>query len=223
MADTALQRKNMVESQVRPSDVTDRRIIAAMLEIPREEFVPDAMRPLAYMDGDVTMAASQPGRPPRALMAPRVFAKLLDLAQLERGDVVLDVGTGSGYSSAVIGKLVETVVALEVNAELAKRAAAALTALTLDNIAVVQGDLAKGWASAGPYAAILIEGAISVAPDALLAQLKDGGRLVAIVKDGSTSKAVVWQRRADRCDRREEFDAAAPVIPGFERAKVFSL
>lgn len=223
MADTALQRKNMVESQVRPSDVTDRRIIAAMLEIPREEFVPGPLRSIAYMDSDVSLAALAPGRVPRALMAPRVFSKLIALAEIGAKDVVLDVGTGSGYSAAIIAKLVETVVALESDPELVKRANASLSALSFDNTAVVQGDLAKGWPSAGPYAAIIMEGAIEVVPHELLTQLKDGGRLVAVVNDGRTSKAVVWLRIGDDFDRRDAFDAAAPALPGFAKAKTFSL
>ena len=223
MADIALQRKNMVESQARPSDVTDRRILAAMREVPREEFVPDDRRSLAYMDGDVRLTAAAPGKPARFLMAPRIFAKLIDLAQAGPSDVVLDVGTGSGYSAAVLGKLVETVVALETDAGLAAKAVTALAALALDNVGVVQGDLAKGWPAAGPYAAIIVEGAIAVVPDGLLAQLADGGRLVAVLTEGASSSAMVWQRRGAAFDRRAAFDATAPRLPGFDRPTVFSL
>ena len=223
MTDFALQRRNMVESQVRTSDVTDRRIIAAMLEVPREEFVPEALRQLAYMDGDIALGPARTGRPRRSLLAPRVLAKLLDLANLERGDLVLDVGTGSGYSAAVIAKLVETVVALEADADLAAKAGQLLAGLALDNVAVVNGDYPRGWPAAGPYAAIVVEGAVSVVPDDLLAQLEDGGRLVAVFQDGATSKAVVWQRLGCSIGRRDAFDAAAPRLPGFERAAVFSL
>ncbi len=223
MTDFALQRRNMVESQVRPSDVTDRRIIAAMLDVPREEFAPEERRQLAYMDGDVTIAAAQPGRPPRSMMSPRVFAKLLDLAEFEPSDVVLDIGTGSGYSAAVIGKLVDKVVGLECDAGLAAKATKSLASLSIANVAVVQGELGKGWPAAAPFAAIVCEGSVSTIPYELLPQLKDGGRLVAVLNEGAGSRAVVWRRLGDSFDRREVFDAAAPPLPGFERVRVFSL
>lgn len=188
MIDAALQRKNMVESQVRPSDVTDRRVIRAMLETPREEFVPGGMKALAYMDTEIGLDGTQSGR---AMMAPRVFSKLVQLANLDKGDVVLDVGAGSGYSSAVIAKIAETVVALEADAGLADAAAAAVQKLGLDNIAVVKGALNAGYASEGPYDAIILEGMVPKVPQALLEQLKDGARLVAVVGEGPLGKAVV--------------------------------
>lgn len=223
MADLALQRKNMVESQVRPSDVTDRRIVSAMLTVPREAFVPEVKRQLAYMDGDIALTAAPPGQAPRALLAPRVFAKLIDAARIGAGDTVLDVGTGCGYSAAIISRLASSVVALERDAVLATFAAAALASQSIERASVVQGDLASGWAQAAPYDVIVVEGAMSVEPVSLLAQLKEGGRLAGIVKDGKTSRAVVWQRRGASCDAREVFAAAANVLPGFERQQVFSL
>jgi protein-L-isoaspartate(D-aspartate) O-methyltransferase len=223
MADTSAQRKNMVESQVRTGDVTDRRLIAAMLAIPREAFLPEVMRPLAYMDGEVLLAAAAPGSRPRALLAPRVFAKLAELANIGPRDVVLDVGAGCGYSAAVLGRLAETVVALESDAALAARAAETLSALSIDNVAIVQGPFNAGWTAAGPYAAIVVEGAIEVLPQALVDQVRDGGRLVAIIGEGGVSRAAVWQRHGGRVDRRTAFDAAASPLPGFERIAEFTL
>jgi protein-L-isoaspartate(D-aspartate) O-methyltransferase len=216
MIDAALQRKNMVESQVRPSDVTDRRITRAMLAIPREQFVPPHMRSLAYIDNEVSLTSG------RALMAPRTFAKLVQLAELAETDLVLDVGCATGYSAAVLASLAQTVVALECNPELAAAATRTLTSLQCDNVAVVIGDLADGYAKEGPYDAIVVEGAVSSIPAALLQQLKDGGRLVAILADGGVSQAARWRRLGQACDRVAAFDAAAPLLPGFKRADGFA-
>jgi len=223
MADFAQQRRNMVESQLRTNDVTDRRVLAAMLEIPREAFLPTSLRPLAYMDGDIRLPVSAPALPARYILAPRTFARLIDLARIERGDVVLDVGSASGYSAAVLGKLAETVVALESDAELVASSAKAFGDLSADNVAVVQGPLQQGWPSAGPYAAIVLEGSVAEVPDRLLSDLKDGGRLVAVQTDGAVSRAVVYTRSADAFDRRVAFDVAAPALPGFQKAPAFSL
>lgn len=225
MIDFAVQRKNMVESQVRPSDVTDRRIIRAMLEVPREAFVPPQLKSLACMDDAVAVegADGAHGRRPRAMMAPRVLAKLLQLASLEATDVVLTVGCANGYASAVISRIVQTVVALESDAALAAAASQTLGALSADNVAVVTGPLAGGYASEGPYDAIVLEGAVPDVPRALLDQLKDGGRLVAVVNQGPVGKAVLWRRLGATFDSRADFDASAPPLPGFERAPQFAL
>ena len=221
MVDAAVQRKNMVESQVRPSDVTDRRILRAMLDIPRETFVPEDLRSLAYMDTDVRLQAAEPGKAVRAMLAPRVLARLLNLAALEEGDVVLDVGTGSGYSAAVLARIVRTVVALESDPGLAATAGKLLGAAP--NVSVVTGGLAAGWPGSGPYDAIILEGAVSELPQALREQLRDGGRLVAVVGDNSQHKATLWRRLGSNFDQRAAFDAAAPRLPGFERKPAFSL
>ena len=221
MVDAALQRKNMVESQVRPSDVTDRRILRAMLDIPRETFVPEDLRSLAYMDTDVRLLAAAPGKAARAMLAPRVFARLLNLAALEEGDVVLDVGTGSGYSAAVLARIVRTVVALESDPGLAATAGKLLGAVP--NVSVVTGGLAAGWPGSGPYDAIILEGAVSEVPQALCDQLRDGGRLVAVVGDNSQPRATLWQRLGSNFDQRAAFDAGASRLPGFGRKPAFSL
>ena len=225
--DFATQRTNMVESQVRPSDITDRRIIRAMAEIPRELFVPQALRDVAYMDADVPLsAAGSVAAAGRALIATRTFAKLVQLAEIEADDVVLDVGAATGYSVAVLAKLARAVIALESDDRLAREARRNLAALKLDNVSVVTSDLPGGHPQDGPYDAILVEGAVAEVPRALLQQLKDGGRLVAIrlstPAQGSLGKAVVWRRHDGTVGENSAFDAAAPELPGFEKAMEFA-
>jgi protein-L-isoaspartate(D-aspartate) O-methyltransferase len=217
----------MVESQVRPSDITDRRIIRAMAEIPRELFVPQALQDVAYMDADVPLSsAGSAAGAGRALIAPRIFAKLVQLAEIEADDVVLDVGAATGYSAAVLAKLARAVLALESDDRLAREARRVLAGLKLDNVSVVTSDLPGGHPQDGPYDAILIEGAVAEVPRALLEQLKDGGRLVAIrlsiPAQGSLGKAVVWRRHDGTLGETSAFDAAAPVLTGFEKAMEFA-
>ena len=226
--DFETQRRNMVESQVRPSDVTDRRIIAAMSKIAREDFVPDSMRPLAYMDTDVRAGEARPADQGRALMAPRVLAKLLQLARIEDGDFVLVAGAATGYSTAVIAQLGASVVALECDPGLAERARSLHGPAAGHQVTVVLGELAGGYPEEAPYDAIVVDGAVPDVPRVLLEQLKDGGRLVAVVaRDPSQSrslgKAVVWTRNAGSFAETTAFDAAAPLLPGFERVTAFAL
>lgn len=220
MVDVALQRKNMVESQVRPSDVTDRRVINAMLNVPREAFVPTALKPVAYMDEALVLVKAEAGSPARGMMAPRSLARLLQLAEISAGDVVLMVGAGSGYASAVVARLAQTVVALESDASLAEQATRTLESLGHDNAVVVTGDLDVGYPSEGPYDVIVVEGAVEEMPGALLDQLKDGGRLAA-VEAGTPAHAVVWRRAGRSFDRRVAFESAAPALPGFRRKRAF--
>ena len=220
MADVALQRKNMVESQVRPNDVTDRRIINAMLNVPREAFLPTALKPIAYIDETLPLVKAADGAPARGLMAPRVFAKLIQLAEVSESDIVLDVGGLTGYSAAVIARLAQTVVVLESDPALAETATKALEDLGVDNAAVVAGDLEVGYPSEGPYDAIIVEGTIDAMPPGLLDQLKDGGRLVAI-ESGIPSEGVIWRRMGRTFDRRIAFEAAAPIVPGFQKNREF--
>jgi len=223
--DAAVQRTNMVDSQIRPSDVTDRRIIGAMLEIPREQFVPASWRSLAYIDDEVPLTTPVMGgaqRQVRTLMPPRDFARLVQLAEISPGDVVLDVGCGTGYSAAVLGRLAETVVALETDPELAEIAGKLLSETSYDNVATVTGDLAAGYPDEGPYDAIVIEGLVEEVPFSLLDQLKDGGRLVAICKAGPLSRAVLWRRLGATLDERDAFEATAAPLPGFSKPKEFT-
>ncbi|MEL7047633.1 MAG: protein-L-isoaspartate O-methyltransferase [Pseudomonadota bacterium] len=223
MVDISLQRKNMVESQVRPNDITDRRIIRAMAKLPRELFLPQAVRPIAYMDEDIPLSSSNATGSVRALMAPRSFAKLVQLADISETDIILDVGTATGYSAAVLANLCETVVALEADNGLAVDATKLLEELAIDNVVVVEGELEAGFPDEGPFDAIVIEGTISQLPEALLDQLKDGGRLVAVVDSGPVSHATIWRRIGANFDSRVAFDVGAPPLPGFEKPQAFTL
>ncbi len=155
------------------------------------------------------------------LLAPRTFAKLAEMAELEPTDSVLIVGAAGGYSAAVIAKIVRSVVALEQDAELADLAAARLAPLTASGVSVVRGPLAAGAADKGPFDAIIVEGAVSDVPEALLDQLKAGGRLVAILATNANVKATLWRRIATGFDRSSGFDATAPLLPGFEVPRGF--
>ncbi|MFZ4808488.1 MAG: protein-L-isoaspartate O-methyltransferase family protein [Hyphomicrobiaceae bacterium] len=220
--DYALQRKNMVESQVRPSDVTDRRIIRAMLEVPRELFLPDARKPVAYIDENLPLDAR--GRlSARWLMAPRTLAKLIQSLELGDRDVVLDIGGGSGYSAAVLGRIAQTVVAVESDEACLAAAGKALAAAGIDNVALVTGDLTRGFASEGPYDAILVGGAVSDVPAEILDQLKDGGRLACVVAGGDVGCATLWRRIGGRFDQRALFEVGLPMLAGFERQPSFVL
>ena len=205
----------MVDSQVRPHDVTDLRIIAALLAVPRELFFPPAQRALAYLDAEMPVAAT------RSLLKPMVFAKLVQAAEIAESDRVLDVGCASGYSSAVLGKLAGSAVALEQDAALARTAGETLAALGIANVSVATGALTAGWPQGAPYDAILIEGAVEVVPDALTAQLKDGGRLVAVVGRVPMGKATLYRKVGGYVTAVPLFDAAAPLLPGFAKPAAF--
>ncbi|MEM7746985.1 MAG: protein-L-isoaspartate O-methyltransferase [Pseudomonadota bacterium] len=214
MVDTATQRLNMIESQVRPSDVVDRRIPIAMRAIPRERFVPPEIQAIAYMDTDLQIGSGSES--PRVLLAPRVLAKMIQHLELESTDIVLVIGCTTGYSTAVLSQIAQTVVGLEQDIDLVKASTSNLERVEADNTAIVQGDLTEGHASEGPYDAILLNGAIAdELPMAILDQLKDGGRLVAIVGDQMHGRCMQWRRIGETFDSRWLFDAAAPVLPGF--------
>lgn len=220
MTDYAMQRLNMVESQLRPSDITDRRILRAMAEIKRESFLPSQLRTLAYMDDDVRLPVKGV---PRTMMAPRVLALLIQLARIEPGERVLEIGCGSGYATAVLGRLAGQVTAIESNAELAQLATAALATEGVSNAKVHLADLTQGYAADAPYDAILLNGALVEPPAGLLDQLRDGGRLVAVELRDGFGRAVVWMRHGMSYDRRTAFDARSSVLPGFEPQPAFSL
>lgn len=220
MADRALQRKNMVESQVRPSDVTDRRITSAMQDIARETFVPSGLADLAYMDDALTVA------PGRSLMAPRTLARLLQLAAIEPSDKVLIIGGLLGYSAAVVARLASSVVSLESEQGHADAAKAALAAVGAKNATVAVGPLAAGWAAMAPYHHIIIEGAFELLPECLFDQLASGGQLIGIELSGGVGRAVVMQKVGakghETVSRRAAFDATAACLTGFARPKAFT-
>ena len=219
MTDSGLQRLNMVESQVRPSDVTDRRIIKAMLDVPREAFVPAALASIAYMEEPVPVTGETNNRveAARHLLAPRTFAKLVQLAQIDDDSVVLDVGCATGYSTAVLAKIAARVVAVESDKLLADMAAQTLKTLGLGNASVTVGPLGGGAPDERPYDVIILNGSVPAVPDALLDQLKEGGRLVAVIADGALSRAHITLRSRETFDSRPAFEAAAARLPGFDK------
>jgi protein-L-isoaspartate(D-aspartate) O-methyltransferase len=218
MADYAVQRSNMVESQVRTADVTDRRILRAMLEVPREAFAPGAAEPMAYADAHLPVSD---GATQRFLLAPRTLAKLIQLLEIDAGDAVLDVGCASGYSTAILARLAGRVVGVEPDPQLAARARETLSAQRIDNAVVLAGSVVGGAPDEGPFDAILINGSMARRPEELFDQMKDGGRLAAILADGPVGKATVWHRRGAVIDGRPAFDAGAPALAAFDKAAGF--
>lgn len=214
MTDFDVARRHMVDGQVRTADVTDLRIISAMLEVPRERFLPRTSASLAYLDLDVPVGGS------RRLLKPMVLAKLIQAAEINGSDRVLDAGCATGYTAAVLARIAGQVVALEQDAGLAKAANEALA--PLPNVTVASGSLADGWPQGSPYDAIVLEGATEIAPDALCRQLKDGGRLVCVLGSGPGSKAMLYRRSGSDVGGRSIFDATAALLPGFAKAPVFA-
>jgi protein-L-isoaspartate(D-aspartate) O-methyltransferase len=212
MFDSATARRMMVDGQVRTADVHDPDLIAAMLAVPREHFVPPHLAEQAYVDGDLEIAKG------RSLLKPMVLAKLLQAVRLQGDEHVLDVGCGLGYSSAILARLAGSVVALEENAEFARQAKQALTA---DSVTVVTGSLAAGWPDAAPYDFILLDGATEITPEALGRQLKPSGRLACILGRPPAAKAMIFRPVEGHLAGRPIFDAAAALLPGFAAPPAF--
>jgi protein-L-isoaspartate(D-aspartate) O-methyltransferase len=210
MSDFAAARLHMVQNQLQPNKLTDDRVAAAMAEVPRERFVPETVAGVAYLDEDLEIA------PGRYLMEPMVLARMLQAIEAGPGDLALDVGCGTGYSTVVLAKLVGTVVGLESDEELAARADDILADLSVDNAVVVVGELAAGRADQGPYNLILLGGSTPRIPEGLKDQLDEGGRLVGVVKRAGVGRATMITRRGDDFHDEELFDAMAPPLPGFE-------
>jgi protein-L-isoaspartate(D-aspartate) O-methyltransferase len=212
MMDYAAARLNMVESQVRPNRVTDPRIVLGMLELPREKFLPEALRGVAYVDEDLHIGNG------RYLTEPMVLARLLQAAAIEPGDTVLEIGTATGYGAAVLSRLAGKVVALETDALLARKARTILGELGVKNVTVVEGALAQGWAKDAPYNAIVFSGGTEYVPQAVIDQLAEGGRLLAVVAPpGEAGRATLTSRIGGAASTRAIFDAASPTLPGLRR------
>jgi protein-L-isoaspartate(D-aspartate) O-methyltransferase len=216
MPDYAAARRNMVDSQLRTNRVIDEAVLAAMGEIPRELFVPQALRGVSYVDDDLPLLGG------RHLMEPLLLARLLQEATIRPGDIVLDIGCATGYSSAVASRLAATVIALESDADLAASAGKILSSLQADNVVVVRGELKAGYARQAPYDVILVEGAVPEIPAALTAQLAEGGRLCTVLAPrGQTGRAVYALKSGGVVSHRDVCDAATPPLPGFEPAPSF--
>ena len=220
MTDYAALRKNMVESQVRTNDVTDRRVLRAMLDLPREDFVPQAMKALAYSDEDLPLAK---GLGARRLPAPVSVARLIQLADVNATDKVLEVGSGTGYGTAILATLAASVTGVESDESLVAAARKSLADAGHGSVAVKSGPLAEGVAGNGPYDVIIVAGAIPEVPAALRQQVKDGGRLVAVIADGRLGRATVFTKRGESFSGRKVFDAVLPPLPGFEKKREFAL
>lgn len=217
MPDFAARRTTMVDTQVRPSDVTKLPIIESMLAIPRERFVPGSLQEAAYVGENLELAAG------RVLLEPRTLAKMLDALDIHPGDMVLDIAPATGYSSAVIARLAEAVIAVEPDASLADEAEAALESVGATNVVVERGPAAEGAPAHGPYDAMIVQGAVQDFPPALADQLKDGGRVVALFMVGALGVVRIGVKAAGTIHWRDSFNAGAPVLDGFSAPAVFAL
>jgi protein-L-isoaspartate(D-aspartate) O-methyltransferase len=221
MSDFKLERINMVESQIRPNAVTNPDLLKALQETPRELFVPPSLRSLAYMDGVLRVENAREHRPARHLLSPMIFAKLAQLADIRAGDRILDIGGATGYSTAILARLSASIVALENDAGLTAVAKEALASVGIRNVSFVMGPLEAGAPENAPYDVIFLNGRVGHLPEALLAQLNEGGRLVTIMGSEMAAKAKLVSKIDSRIQQRTAFDAGAPILPGFEPKSAF--
>ncbi|MBT8152632.1 protein-L-isoaspartate O-methyltransferase [Epibacterium ulvae] len=217
MTDFAERRRMMVDTQVRPSDVTKYPIIEAMLAVPREQFVPNAQAEGAYADQNVPLGNG------RVMVEARTLAKTLDALDINNDEMVLDLACGLGYSTAVVARMAQMVIGVEEDTSMASEAASLLSDVGADNAIVHEGPLADGAAEHGPYDVILVQEAVETLPDDLLAQLKDGGRIAALIMTGALGEVKIGYKANGAISWRFAFNATAPVLPGFEAAKEFAL
>lgn len=218
MSGFSTARQKMVDGQVRTNDVTDRRILDAMLTVPREAFVPASRQALAYLDLDLDVSE---GGAKRFLIKPQLIGKLLQAAEISEGDNVLVVGCATGYLAALSAKLARQVTATESDSALAAKAKDTFAAIGLSNVTCKVAACAEGDPAGAPYDVIILNGATEVTPDGLFGQLKEGGRLVGVSAESRPSRAMIVTRSHGEFGYRPLFDAAAPVLPGLERAAAF--
>ena len=219
MSDFSTARQKMVDGQVRPSDVTDIRIIDSMLAIPREAFVPEAQRSLAYLDLDIDVSGGGPAK--RFLLRPAVTAKLLQAAEIKETDEVLVAGCASGYVAALAARLARRVTATECDSSLATKAKAAFDALALRNVTVKTAPVAEGDSANAPFDVIFLNGATEIVPESLYRQLKEGGRLVGVFALTRPQRATIVTSSHGDFGHRALFDTVIPVLPGLERPAAF--
>ncbi len=216
MIDFADARRNMVDCQIRPSDVTLYPVIEAMLSVPKQEFVPRDLRPVAYAADTLDLGEG------RFVLDNRVLAKMLDALNVQPDELVLDIGCGLGYSTALLAHLAEMVVGVEEDSDLATEATRILVDQHVDNALVINADLVEGAAKHGPYDVIVIQGGVEDLPDSIADQLKLGGRIGMIRMQGALGKCVVGLKRKSGIQWHPAFDATTPVLPGFARAPEFT-
>ena len=212
-----MRRKIMVDTQIRPSDVTKFPIIDAFLSVPREKFVPDGKREAAYIGENFQIGHS------RVILEPRTLAKLLDALDIQNDELVLDIGSGLGYSSAIISLIAEVVIAIEDDSTLASEAEEILSEIGADSVVVEVNKLEEGAPEHGPYDVIIIQGGVEEIPGSILKQLKNGGRVGAIFIEEGLGTAKIGFKLNDKINWRYSFNAAAPVLPGFFKQKDFAL
>lgn len=215
MIDFEAARVKMVENQIRTTDVTSHSVLRAFYNVPREAFVSDKMKPLAYIDNDIEIA------PGRYLMEASPLAKILQLAAINKEQLVLEIGAGTGYTAALLSHVAGSVIALESDETLVQTATANIAALGLDNVQVVQGELEKGYAAEAPYDLILISGAVEVVPEALFGQLTEGGRLITVVGYGNASTAKVYSKEHGVVSEATYFNTSVKPLPGFRKVAEF--
>jgi protein-L-isoaspartate(D-aspartate) O-methyltransferase len=217
MTNFAARRTMMVDTQVRPSDVTKFPIIDAMLSVPREDFVPANKREAAYIGENLALGNG------RVLLEPRTLAKMLDALDISGSELVLDVGSALGYSAAVIAHMAEAVVALEEDEGMASEAQEALAEAHVDNVILQVGPLAEGAPQHGPYDVIVLQGGVVHLPAAFGEQLKEGGRIACLFVEGALGEVRIGRKSGGRISWRMVFNAGAPVLSGFERQDEFQL
>jgi protein-L-isoaspartate(D-aspartate) O-methyltransferase len=207
----------MVDTQVRPSDVTKFPIIDAMLSVPREAFVPDQLREAAYVGENLDIGGG------RVMLEPRTLAKMLDALDIQPAQVALDIGCGLGYSTAILARLCDFVVAVEDDEARAEEAQVLLSGQGVDNAAVMTAPLIDGAAKSGPYDIIMVQGGVAEVPTLLLDQLRDGGRIACVFAEGTLGVVRIGYKIDGIVNWRFSFNASAPVLPGFEKQAVFAL
>ena len=215
MTDYATLRRNMVDSQVAPNEVTNRGVLRAMVEVPRELFVSEAQKPVAYIDQDLKLGGG------RVLLSPMTVARLVQLAGIGAGDSVLEIGCGPGYLSAVAARLAGRVIGLESDPGLALLARQNLATLGLGKAKVIEGPLEAGYPADGPYDAVILSGSVPEVPDRFARQVKEGGRLVAIIGEAAPGRLTVFTRFGNALSGQALYDAPLAPLPGFERVPAF--
>ncbi|MBC8408647.1 MAG: protein-L-isoaspartate O-methyltransferase [Rhodobacteraceae bacterium] len=215
MIDFTERRIAMVDTQVRPSDVTKFPIIDAMLKISREQFLPNNLRSIAYIGDHISLKNN------RVLLDPRIFAKMLDALELKTGELVLVIGCGNGYGVAVMSQIAEAVVGID-EPDMCSDAEECLASQEIDNAYIVEGVLNLGNKKHGPYDSVFIEGGVEEIPMAIIEQLKDGGRMVALFADGIVGRVMLGIKKGKNINWRFEFNAMAPILNGFEKEKEFN-